>query len=237
MAGFNLDEYVDVDERITEFYARFPDGRLVNDEPPFVVSAGGKDFVVLRARAYRTPDDPLPGDGWAWEPIPGPTQFTKDSELMNAQTASQGRAIVALGFATKKIASADEVRNRQPSDSGRVDELTANSSAPSPPSGVEPEPAPNTFVAPAPREQPTDGGDPFQVVITFGQKHKGKTVGQVQAEDVGYLHWMISDKFTPKTTEQHRIVGAAQIVLGMAVPVAVGDDFAPPHSDDDIPFS
>ncbi len=119
-------------------------------------------------------------------------------------------------------------------DSGRVDE--SGSSAPLlPPSAGEPEPGPNEspFTPPAPREQPTDGGDPAQVVINFGQKHKGKTVGQVQAEDEGYLRWMISDKFEPKTTEQRRIVGAASLVLGMAVPVA---EEIPLSSDLDIPF-
>ena len=112
MAGFNMDDYVDVAERIREFYEKYPDGRLVTGTLPTVVEIGGRSFVWYHARAYRTPDDPLPGDGWAAEPVPGPTQFTKDSELMNAETAAWGRAIVALGFATKKIASANEVRNR-----------------------------------------------------------------------------------------------------------------------------
>jgi hypothetical protein len=108
-----LDEYVDVASRLKEVYERFPDGRLVT-ERPWVMEIAGKPFVCCHAKAYRTPDDPLPGDGLAWEPVPGPTQFTRDSELMNAQTAAFGRAIVALGFETKKIASAEEVRNRQP---------------------------------------------------------------------------------------------------------------------------
>src|SRR3990167_159419 len=106
---------------------------------------------------------------------------------------------------TAKIAIGDAIRNAAMrfgvaldlwskedlhADSGRADGLTANGQAPLP-SGGEPEPAPDTsFVAPAPREQPTDGGGPAKVVITFGNKHKGKTVGQVQAEDVGYLHWL-----------------------------------------------
>ena len=75
------------------------------------------------------------------------------------------------------------------------------------------------------------------MVITFGKKHKDKTVGQVQAEDVGYLHWLTDpSKFEPKTNEQRRVVGAAAIVLGMAVPVAAGGDLAPTHSDEDFPF-
>jgi hypothetical protein len=71
--------------------------------------------MVYSAAAYRSPDDKLPGVGWAYEPIPGPTNFTRDSELQNAETAAWGRAMVAaLAVDTKKgIASSEEVRNRQ----------------------------------------------------------------------------------------------------------------------------
>lgn len=113
MAGWNADDYVDVAERIRQFYGKYPDGRLTTGAPPQVVEIAGKPYVWYHARAYRSPDDTLPGDGWAAEPVPGPTQFTRDSELMNAETAAWGRAIAALGFATKKIASQEEVRNRQ----------------------------------------------------------------------------------------------------------------------------
>lgn len=106
------DDYVDVAERIREFKERFPEGSLQSVRAPELVTAGEKTFVVYAAAAYRTPDDPRPGIGWAWEPVPGPTPFTRDSELMNAETSAWGRAIVALGFETKKIASAEEVRNR-----------------------------------------------------------------------------------------------------------------------------
>jgi hypothetical protein len=112
MAGFNMDDYVDVAQRIQEFYERYPDGRLTSGSPPQLMFVGERSFIVYHARAFRAADDPQPGDGWAWEPVPGPTQFTRDSELQNAETAAWGRAIVALGFATKKIASRQEVQNR-----------------------------------------------------------------------------------------------------------------------------
>jgi hypothetical protein len=104
-------DYIDVAERLRQFYERYPDGRLIT-EPPWVMEIAGKPFICCRVGAYRDPEDPMPSIGLAWEPVPGPTPFTKDSELMNAQTAAWGRAIVAVGFATKKIASAEEVRNR-----------------------------------------------------------------------------------------------------------------------------
>lgn len=108
-------DYVDVAQRIQDFYAFYPDGRLTSDEEPRLFHVGDKTFMAYCAKAYRTPDDQLPGVGWAWEPVPGPTPFTRDSELQNAETSAWGRAIVALGFETKHIASANEVRNRQAS--------------------------------------------------------------------------------------------------------------------------
>jgi hypothetical protein len=125
--GFNLDDYVDVAERIRLFYEKFPDGRLVTvrhgryvteDEAGTVDTRGHpithkKEFVFCEARAYRTPDDPQPCAGTAWEPIPGATPYTRDSELMNAETAAWGRAIIAAGIPSKKIASQQEVQARR----------------------------------------------------------------------------------------------------------------------------
>jgi hypothetical protein len=106
--------YVEVNVRIQKFYEKYPAGSLQSACSPFVVEAAGKWFVVYGCAAYRSPDDPKPGMGWAWEPVPGPTNFTKDSELMNAETSAWGRAIAALGFEVKEgIASANEVRSRQ----------------------------------------------------------------------------------------------------------------------------
>lgn len=107
-------EYIDVATRIVEFRNRHPEGSLqqVSYE---LVEAGGKTFLIYTAAAYRTPDDARPGIGTAWEPVPGPTPFTRDSEMQNAETAAWGRAIVAaLAADTRQgVASADEVRARQ----------------------------------------------------------------------------------------------------------------------------
>jgi hypothetical protein len=112
--GFSLDDYNTVPARIVEFRDKYPDGRLRQKEIQFLNFAG-KDWVVFTAQALRTPDDPAPAEGTAWEPVPGKTQFTRDSELQNAETAAWGRAIVAALAAdtTKGIASQEEVRNRQ----------------------------------------------------------------------------------------------------------------------------
>lgn len=109
-----LDAYVDVATRIVEFRNQYPTGSLQQLKYE-VLEVGGKAFLAFTAAAYRTPDDERPGIGTAWEPIPGPTSFTRDSEMQNAETAAWGRAIVAaLAADTKKgIASSEEVRNRK----------------------------------------------------------------------------------------------------------------------------
>ena len=112
-----MDSYVDVAERIRIFKEQYPTGclRPFNPAEPFkIMEIGGREFIVYTACAYRTPDDMMPAVAVAAEPSIGKTSFTKDSEVMNAETSAWGRAIVAcLAADTQKIASADEVRNRQ----------------------------------------------------------------------------------------------------------------------------
>lgn len=117
MADFDLSGYNTVAERIAEFRAKHPEGSLQPVEPdhPYdIVDVGGQLFVSYTAAAYRGPDDEHPGIGCAWEPVPGPTKFTRNSELQNAETAAWGRAIIAVGAADAKkgIATREDVSNR-----------------------------------------------------------------------------------------------------------------------------
>ena len=104
-------DYIDVASRIVEFREKFPDGNLSQVSLEFLSDFGGKDWVVYTAAAYRSPEDTNPGIGTAWEPVPGPTRFTRDSEVQNAETAAWGRAMVAaLAVDTKKgVASSEEI--------------------------------------------------------------------------------------------------------------------------------
>jgi hypothetical protein len=111
MSGF-ADDYIEVPERMAQFFARYPDGSLQSDPPTFV-TADGKEWVIFRCMAYRTPDDARPGVGTAWELIPGRTPYTKTSEVQNGETSAWGRALAAIGFVSKKIATAHEVRMAQ----------------------------------------------------------------------------------------------------------------------------
>jgi hypothetical protein len=114
----DLSEYLDVAARIVQFREQFPTGSLQPADPtvPYrIESIGDQTYIVVVAAAYRTPDDPRPGIGMAYEVFPGKSNFTKGSELQNAETSAWGRSIVAaLAADTKKgIASAQEVRNRR----------------------------------------------------------------------------------------------------------------------------
>jgi hypothetical protein len=106
------DDYIDVATRIQIFYDRYPNGSLASEYE--IREVMDHTWIVVKAYAYRTPDDPRPGVGHAWEHVPGRTPFTLGSELMVGETSAWGRAIAALGIAVHKgIASAQEVRNAQ----------------------------------------------------------------------------------------------------------------------------
>lgn len=188
MTAYNdrLADYVDVAERITAFRDKHPDGSLAAE----IMRWPEKDFpfVVMRAKAYRSADDQRPGVGWAMERMPGSTPYTRDSEIMNAETSAWGRAIVAaLAADTKRgIASRDEIRQvevppesaparqrRARASGGGVDakEQTETGKAPEVPASAPPEeesasgggvahgPAVDTEVAAAPARPPATVAD------------------------------------------------------------------------------
>jgi len=107
-------DYVPVNERIEAFYAKHPEGTLQSEIVELTDTR-----VTVKAYAYRSDDDPRPGIGHSSIEIPGSTSFTRGSEIENAETSAWGRAIAALGFEVKRgMASAEEVRNKQPDRSG-----------------------------------------------------------------------------------------------------------------------
>ena len=102
-------DYVTVAARVEAFYKAYPEGSLQSE----IVEMTDKR-VIVRAVAFRNPEDPRPDIGHSALAIPGATPYTRGSELENAETSAWGRAIAALGFETKAgIASADEVAMRQ----------------------------------------------------------------------------------------------------------------------------
>lgn len=108
MAGFNLDNYVPVEDRIEAFYKEHPEGSIQTELAHFDPA-----MVIVKATIYRTPDDPRPATGHSQMNIPGKTSFTKDSETENAETSAVGRALAMMGFEVRKgVASRQEVRNK-----------------------------------------------------------------------------------------------------------------------------
>lgn len=111
--GFDNNDYIDVAQRVNEFFRRYPEASIQCD-PAAVQVIGDRAFISVIARAYRTPDDERPGIAQAWEPFPGKTNFTRDSEAMNAETSAIGRALAALGVETKRsMATKNDVERRR----------------------------------------------------------------------------------------------------------------------------
>lgn len=210
--SFDLSEYVDVAERVREFYARYPMGSLTG-EGEFVRDEQGRIIgYIYKARAFRTLEDPVPAVGTAFEPIPGKTPYTKDSEVQNAETSAWGRAIVACGFETKKIASADEVRNRSGAEPD-----TADGAAPG-------NPAEDAYQA-AVAAGRLDGALPSDQVIHFG-KNKGVKLGDLTPAQLRWYatEWKLQDD---PSEYDHRIKRAA---------VALNAGHNNPNFDDEVPF-
>jgi hypothetical protein len=119
VSGF-ANDYVEVAERVSKFFDKYPDGSIQADEAKIVV-IGERSFITVRAYAYRNPEDPRPGVAQAWEPYPGKTSFTRDSEAMNAETSAVGRALGLLGIASKRsIATKEDVQRRRAEQTERV---------------------------------------------------------------------------------------------------------------------
>jgi hypothetical protein len=108
----NMNDYVDVAERIAQLKEAYPEASLqpYNPNKPYeIVQVEGKSYVVYTAACYRDPHDVRPGVAVAWEQIPG-KGMTAGSELMICETSAWGRAIVAaMKTATKRVASKQEV--------------------------------------------------------------------------------------------------------------------------------
>jgi hypothetical protein len=117
MAKEFASDYIDVATRINEAKAVYPELTLQAE-----IVAIDDNRVVMRAFAYRSADDPRPGIGHAWEVIPGRTPYTRGSELMVCETSAWGRALAALGIATRNgIASREEVEAAQSRQSAPIE--------------------------------------------------------------------------------------------------------------------
>ena len=107
----NLGDYVDVPTRFRLALDKWPELRVI-EEPAKVIEIGDKTFISVTMTVYRDPLDPLPCVATCWEPWPGRTPFTLNSEAMNCSTSALGRAL-GMMIPFGKMASFEEVQNRQ----------------------------------------------------------------------------------------------------------------------------
>lgn len=106
MAGYNVDDYVQVNERIEKFYEKYPEGSIQTE---LIHNENGQ--VIFKAFAYRDREDSKPAIGHAMEKE-GSSYINKTSHVENCETSAVGRALAMLGFEIKKsIASKEEVEN------------------------------------------------------------------------------------------------------------------------------
>jgi hypothetical protein len=92
---------------------KFPDLRIQESQPIFR-EVNDKLYIEIKCTVWRDKDDPLPVIAFCWEPFPGTTPYTRDSEQMNASTSALGRALGMMGMGIEhKMASKQEVLARQ----------------------------------------------------------------------------------------------------------------------------
>jgi hypothetical protein len=113
--AFDIGSYTTVQERVAEFYSRFPEGSIQFEFMGIMPGDPSKIWGI--ARAYRSADDLLPGVGTASEFIEGKSPYTRGSEIQNLETSCWGRACASLNIGTSKgLSSKEEIigsRERQ----------------------------------------------------------------------------------------------------------------------------
>lgn len=102
-----LKDYIQVNERILEFWKRYPNGRIHTE-----IVSWQDGIIVMRGMAWRDINDLHPAAvGHAYE-REGSTFINQTSVLENAESSCVGRILAIMGFhISRSIASKEEVAN------------------------------------------------------------------------------------------------------------------------------
>jgi hypothetical protein len=112
----DLSDYALVADRITLFYERYPDGRIVTE-----LHSRVDREITFRALVYRSAAEAVPAaTGWASE-REGDGEINRVACLENTETSAVGRALANLGFtASSRRPSREEMEKVARHRSGRT---------------------------------------------------------------------------------------------------------------------
>ena len=111
--AFDMSNYVDVATRVKLLLESYPNASILCT-PPEVRTVDDRAFIAVTCTIEVNDGSGRTARASAWEPFPGRTPYTRDSEAMVGETSAVGRACGLLGFGLKgSIASAEEVSNRR----------------------------------------------------------------------------------------------------------------------------
>jgi hypothetical protein len=92
VANFNLSDYQTVEERIQLFWAKYPNGRIIN-----TIMFDDGERVVIKSEVYLDKEDDRPTTVDFAEEVKSSSHINKVSRIENGTTSATGRALSLLG--------------------------------------------------------------------------------------------------------------------------------------------
>jgi hypothetical protein len=108
MAGFNLQDYETVEERIRRFYKDNKTGRIITENITTLQDRQVGTWVVKASVYLNDETDKPKATGLAFE-VDGQGMANKTSALENAETSAIGRALANAGYSGNKRTSRQEM--------------------------------------------------------------------------------------------------------------------------------